>query len=229
MQLPTVDRFVGMIWHVLGLDLGASSQPPKPVQPIVDTARDHGVRKPASVTKMRWTSPGIGAPSCCGKRLSAPGDPCCSPRTTMSSNVSVRPPTGTAARSRHQDLSGFRSLQSMTITGQSPRSNQRAMSQSIPARSACRWRLPSNRSKAFGGARARVAQGQDLAASINVSLRPRTALQRHAATSADAARACPIKSEKGTSAILGWRAWSSVLLWLSHLEDCVMRALSSTR
>jgi len=35
-------------------------------------------------------------------------------------------------------------------------------------------------------------------------------------------------NEQDTSAILGWRAWSAVLVWFRRLEDCAMRALLAT-
>src|SRR5690606_22452354 len=50
-----------------------------------------------------------------------------------------------------------------------------------------------------------------------------------AAGCARGANACGQVNREGTSAILGWRAWRSVLLRLRHLEDCAMRATVSSQ
>ena len=100
---------------------------PTQYQPIASTARNQGLRNPASVIRIGLIPAGTSVFRRYKKRFSAAGEPCCFPVNTMSKIVKVRPPTGTAARSKHQDLSAFKSDQSTTITGCAPRNNQRAM------------------------------------------------------------------------------------------------------
>lgn len=57
---------------------------------------------------------------------------------------------------------------------------------------------------------------------------PQSAPQPNVTVLPRAARASAPMNHTGASAILGWRAWSSVLYRFSHLEDCAMRALVSS-
>ncbi len=105
-------------------------------QPNVSTVRHHGARNPASVTRIGRTSSGSSVLSRCRKSCSARGEACSRSGKVISNRVSVRPPTGTAARKHCHWPLAFRRHQSNRMMGGGLRTSQRnhAAIEAVPVR-----------------------------------------------------------------------------------------------